>query len=231
MKFLPLFLASLLIPLFMTSCGDGDDDNEPSPSGTISVSTDSFDFNSDGGTASFTFSAPGEWDAAASDSWIKIKKSNTLERDGKVELTVEPNTGRTDRTGSVTLQSGASRTRVTVTQKGKKPAPADPSIKVPEGYELVWNDEFDGVELNRSDWTHEVQGPGWVNNELQTYVNTAYDGKLVTEVSDGTLKINCFKAADGKICSGRIYAHLNSGWKYGIFEASIKLPKGKGTWH
>jgi len=59
MKFLPLFLASLLIPLFMTSCGDGDDDNEPSPSGTISVSTDSFDFNSDGGTASFTFSAPG----------------------------------------------------------------------------------------------------------------------------------------------------------------------------
>ncbi|MDE6393146.1 MAG: family 16 glycosylhydrolase [Muribaculaceae bacterium] len=230
MKFLPLFLASLIIPLFMTSCGDGDDNNEPSPSGSISVSTDSFDFNSDGGTASFTFSAPGEWDAAASDAWIKITKSNTLERDGKVDLTVEPNTARTDRTGYITLLSGASRARVTVTQKGKEPAPADPSIEVPEGYELVWNDEFDGTELNRSDWTHEVQGPGWVNNELQTYVNTAYDGKLVTEVSDGTLKIDCFKAGDGKICSGRIYVHVNSGWKYGIFEASIKLPKGKGTW-
>ena len=30
--------------------------------------------------------------------------------------------------------------------------------------------------------------------------------------------------------SGRVYAHVNEGWQYGYFEASIKLPKGKGTW-
>ena len=30
--------------------------------------------------------------------------------------------------------------------------------------------------------------------------------------------------------SGRVYAKRNTGWKYGYIEASIKLPKGKGTW-
>ena len=216
----------------MISCGGGDDDNGGNsvPAGPITLSAESFDFSSEGGDASVSFTAPGEWDAVASEAWIRLTKSNTLSKEGKVDIKIEPNSARDDRTGMITVLSGSARAQVKITQKGKTPEPVDPTIKVPDGYELVWNDEFTGDELNRSDWTHEVQGPGWVNNELQTYVNTSYDGKLVTEVSDGTLKINCFKASDGKICSGRIYAKVNSGWKYGIFEARIKLPKGKGTW-
>ena len=35
---------------------------------------------------------------------------------------------------------------------------------------------------------------------------------------------------DGEIVSGRIKARPNEGWRYGYFEARIKLPKGKGTW-
>ena len=97
-------------------------------------------------------------------------------------------------------------------------------IEAPEGYSLVWNDEFEGSELG-SDWTFEVAGPGFVNNELQSYVK----GSDVAEVSNGTLKINLFK--DGSdIKSARIYAKRNQGWQYGYFEASIKLPEGKGTW-
>lgn len=97
-------------------------------------------------------------------------------------------------------------------------------IEAPEGYSLVWNDEFEGSELS-SDWTFEVAGPGFVNNELQSYVK----GSDVAEVSNGTLKINLFK--DGSdIKSARIYAKRNQGWQYGYFEASIRLPEGKGTW-
>ena len=101
----------------------------------------------------------------------------------------------------------------------------------PDGYSLVWKDEFDsGTELNPIDWTHEVQNSGWVNNELQNYVNhTTPEGRYVTEIMDGTLRIHCFKE-NGKIYSGRVYAHVKEGWKYGYIEASIKLPKGKGTW-
>lgn len=105
------------------------------------------------------------------------------------------------------------------------------SIEAPKGYSLVWHDEFDkGSVLDASDWTHEVQKDHWVNNELQNYVNhTTPKGNYVTEVLDGTLRINCIKE-DGKVYSGRVYAKVKEGWKYGYIEASIKLPKGKGTW-
>lgn len=103
-------------------------------------------------------------------------------------------------------------------------------IPTPEGYRLVWHDEFEEGERLGSDWTHEVQNSGWVNNELQNYVNGEYNGQRVTELVDGKLNIHCFKAANGKVYSGRVYAQVNTGWLYGYFEARILLPSGKGTW-
>ena len=41
---------------------------------------------------------------------------------------------------------------------------------------------------------------------------------------------HCFKGSDGKIYSGRVYAHESEGWQYGYIEARMMLPKGKGTW-
>ena len=107
----------------------------------------------------------------------------------------------------------------------------DPSGFVPEGYELVWNDEFDnGTTLNSSDWTHEMKGKGWVNNEQQYYVNhETPNGSLVTEVKDDALVIRCLEE-DGKVFSGRVYAKVKRGWTYGYIEGRIKLPKGRGTW-
>ncbi len=227
-------LASCIITLAMalgcTACGG--DEGSTTPPASASVSPETLTFSATGGTASVTVTTSGEWDAVASDSWLSIKKSNTLETKGSVEITASANTGRAGRSAKVTILCGAKRAEVAVTQEGKAPEPLNPGtdIDVPQGYGLMWHDEFDGSQLNSSDWTHEVKGPGWVNNELQTYVNSAYDGTPVTEVGDGTLKINCFKHNNGKVYSGRIYAKVNSGWCYGIFEARIKLPKGKGTW-
>lgn len=52
------------------------------------------------------------------------------------------------------------------------PQSAKDSIGVPDGYRLVWHDEFEqDTVLNAEDWTHEVWGKGFVNNELQEYVN------------------------------------------------------------
>ena len=98
--------------------------------------------------------------------------------------------------------AGAEKVTVTVIQESAE----DLDINTPEGYRLVWHDEFnEGTSLG-NDWTHEVQGAGWVNNELQNYVNGSADGKRVTELVDGKLNINCFKGSDGKIYSGRVYA-------------------------
>lgn len=228
LRYLISLLSLSLICLLGSACSDGNENTTPAT--PISVSTDSFDFGADGGESTLTFSSPGEWDAVPSESWIKLTKSDQLKHEGKIIVKVVANNSRDPRSGEITIVSGAVSAKVVVSQAGMAATPVDPTISVPEGYELIWNDEFDGTSLNGTDWTHEVKGPGWVNNELQNYVNATYGGKPVTEVNEGSLKINCFKASDGKICSGRIYAKVNTGWKYGIFEAAIKLPKGKGTW-
>lgn len=104
-----------------------------------------------------------------------------------------------------------------------------PEIAAPNGYRLVWHDEFDGEAIS-SDWSYEEKDAYWVNNELQNYRKGEIDGKKTVEIKNGLLNINCFKGNDGKVYSGRIYAKRNEGWQYGYIEARIKLPKGKGTW-
>ena len=106
----------------------------------------------------------------------------------------------------------------------------EPEIPTPAGYQLVWQEEFNPTETGLPDlkkWWYETAEPGWVNNELQTYI-AGRKGDIVTaDVSDGTLKIRAIK--DGN----RVYsARVNTveGWTYGYFEARLKLPRGKGTW-
>lgn len=168
--------------------------------------------------------ASGDWTVTSNDTWIKATR--TVDGASAIQITTAPNTAMTMRTGTVDVQSGAEKITVTVTQNSAE----DTDISAPEGYQLVWHDEFNqSVTLGR-DWTHEVKPAGWVNNELQTYVNGQVNGQRVTELIDGRLRINCFKGNDGKIYSARVYAKVNEGWKYGYFEARIKLPEGKGTW-
>ena len=52
---------------------------------------------------------------------------------------------------------------------------------------------------------------------------------IVLGVLVGKLNITCFKAGS-TIYSGRVYADVDKGWKYGYIEARIMLPEGKGTW-
>lgn len=228
LKHIFAYILALLFPLALVSCG-GDSDNGGGTPSMAQASPESLSFDATGGSKTFTVTTGSEWDAVCTDSWVSLSKSGVLTTKGNVEVTAAPNSSRNSRSTIVTVISGTARANVTISQEGKAPEPVDPSIEVPQGYELVWHDEFDGSSLNTSDWRHEVQGPGWVNNELQNYVNGSYDGIPVTQVNDGILSITCFKSGT-RINSGRIYAKETEGWKYGIFEARLKLPKGKGTW-
>lgn len=218
--------------LGLCSCGDDDGGDAPVSADLLEPSVETISMDAAGGSTSFTVKTAGDWGAEVSQSdksWITLAAQGQTSHTGTVNVTVAANTERTSRSGEIILMSGRARSKVTVTQAGKEPEPVNPDIVVPEGYELVWNDEFDGTALDASKWRHEVQRPGWVNNELQNYVNGSYDGIPVTSVADGILTITCFKHA-GSIYSGRIYGSETKGWTYGIFEARIKLPKGKGTW-
>lgn len=174
----------------------------------------------------------GEGSLANGYAWFKVNAEGTDRTTGRITVDVEENTTTVPLEGSVLVTLGDKSVEIPVKQSGRAVTPIEGGeMVIPDGYKLVWNDEFnEGSELDNTDWRHEVQKSGWVNNELQNYVNGASGGKRVTEIADGRLYIHCFKGSDGKVYSGRVYAHESEGWKYGIVEARIKLPKGKGTW-
>lgn len=97
-----------------------------------------------------------------------------------------------------------------------------------EGYNLKWEDQFEGESLNRDDWNVELHDPGWVNNELQSYVDSPeniylQDGSLVLKPVENVRE-------DGSVSytSGRINTQHKHDFKYGLFEARVKVPEGQG---
>ena len=215
-------LLSLTVALM--GCGGGSDDPEPAVP-TITVSQESISAPADGGSYTINVTTTGnQWGAYAEGDFVKATANYSS---NSVAITVAKNPNITERTGSVVIMSGTARKSIAITQAAQEESP----YYAPEGYSLVWHDEFDeGTELNAADWTHEVKNSGWVNNELQNYVNhKTPDGALVTQIKNGALRITALKE-NGKIYSGRVYAKVKQGWQYGYIEASIKLPKGKGTW-
>ncbi|MGI6232548.1 MAG: family 16 glycosylhydrolase [Prevotella sp.] len=219
MKHIMIFSAFLALNLALVSCSDSPDVTYATDSQTIELSTTEISLPKEESTATVVVSASHEFTVYSSADWLTVSPSNSTGKTDTITITAEENTD-TARTADVVVYSGGSRAYLSVTQ-----AEGQQDIESPiDGYSLVWNDEFEGTELS-SDWTYEIQDAGWVNNELQSYVN---DGE-VTTVSDGTLKINLRKDGD-TYKSARIYAKKSTGWTYGYIEASIKLPKGKGTW-
>lgn len=104
---------------------------------------------------------------------------------------------------------------------------------VPEGYILIWQDEFNESGMGESSmpdtnkWYYEKGSHGWGNKELQNYIEGT-DGKdTCALISNGTLKIMA-KKKNNQVISVRM--NTIDSWKYGYFEARLKLPPGKGTW-
>ncbi len=100
-------------------------------------------------------------------------------------------------------------------------------VKVKEGFRLVWEDDFDGDSLNTDDWNYEYHEPGWVNAELQEYVDSPEN----IYVKDGNLVIQAIKTGEGEnasYTSGRINTQNKHDYEYGRFEVRAKVPDGKG---
>lgn len=173
--------------------------------------------------SSLTVTANADWSLTSGAEWLSASPSSGSKGETKVEIKAKANDTSATRETALTLVCGDDKTEIKVTQLSDV-------IETPEGYTLVWSDEFNEGSEPGSDWVRENQKAGWVNHELQTYISGKFDGKPTLEVKDGFLNINCFKGSDGKVYSGRMNAKPGSGWLYGYFEARIMLPKGKGTW-
>lgn len=220
-----------MLAMGTTSCGGSDDDGKGVDTKvTVTAQPTSYAAKADGGSFELTVNASRDWSVFATNSepWITVKPSSGMAGSATVTVSVAANSTYEPREGQVTVLCGMERAYVSISQEASE-RPVETYPCPIEGYRLVWQDEFDGNDLS-TDWTYEVQKDHWVNNELQNYVaGESPEGNEVVTVKDGILSINCFKEGS-KIYSGRIYAKKSKGWKYCYAEASICLPKGKGTW-
>lgn len=108
----------------------------------------------------------------------------------------------------------------------------DQKIPAPEGWQLVWNDEFDGATINPEKWSHEVNAQGGGNNELQYYTSRSEN----SYIENGSLVIQALKehytGPEGtrEYTSARLRTYRKGDWKYGRFDIKAKLPYSKGIW-
>jgi beta-glucanase (GH16 family) len=107
---------------------------------------------------------------------------------------------------------------------GAAPMPIEP----PEGFELVWSDEFDGDSIDRTNWTFDIGGWGWGNGEAQYYTSRPENAR----VENGMLVIEGRQERfeDSYYTSARLKTQGLREFRYGRIEARMKVPRGAGTW-
>lgn len=116
--------------------------------------------------------------------------------------------------------------------------------KAKSGWILVWNDEFEGEQIDRSKWEYDIGNgffdykshtwiEGWGNEELQYYTREPEN----VSVKDSLLTIRAVKEPlhGCGYTSARLKTRAKDGTAlfaktYGRFEFRAKVPWGKGLW-
>lgn len=97
-----------------------------------------------------------------------------------------------------------------------------------QGYERVWEDEFDGSEIDTDVWGYDIGGHGWGNEELEYYT----DRSTNSYQTQGYLFIEAKEEKFGErdYTSARMLSKDKYEVQYGRIDIRARLPKGKGIW-
>ncbi|MEO5640903.1 MAG: glycoside hydrolase family 16 protein [Sphingomicrobium sp.] len=115
----------------------------------------------------------------------------------------------------------------------------------PEGWRLVWSDDFDGQQIDRGKWDFDVDCAGGGNAERQCYTARSANAS----VGDGLLTITARRetfrgpaamhgdttaalgaTATKPFTSARLVTRGKASWRYGRVEVRARLPLGQGSW-
>lgn len=96
------------------------------------------------------------------------------------------------------------------------------------GYNLVWEEEFDGSSLDLSVWNYETGASGWGNNESQYYRS----GNKNAELDQGYLRITAKEETHlgAPYTSARLTTQGKESFQYGRIDIRAKVPHGQGVW-
>lgn len=193
------------------------------PASNVKLDATSFTVGAQGGNMALTVTANTSWTITGSDGWCSASPASGAAGTTVVVLAASANSGSDTRKTTLKLAYDGGEQDITVTQLSDV-------VNTPDGYTLVWSDEFNDASLSMPDesqWWYEVWNPGHVNNELQRYVAGKQGNHVTAEQKDGLLRIHAIKVGN-EVISARI--NTRQSWQYGYFEARMRLPKGKGTW-
>lgn len=148
--------------------------------------------------------------------------------------------------GSVTTAISETTTSGTsTTASGMSSEDPSSASLVSEQWQLIWQDEFDGLSIDRNKWGFEINCYGGGNDEQQCYT----DREENAYIEQGVLKIvakredysgpaaqdddpayNPNNTRTLPYTSARLRTKQKGDWTYGRFEIRAKLPHGQGTW-
>ncbi|NMH65728.1 glycoside hydrolase family 16 protein [Shewanella salipaludis] len=119
-----------------------------------------------------------------------------------------------------------------------------PSAAAAGGWHLVWQDEFDTLDMSK--WSFEVNCYGGGNSEQQCYTDRVDNAFVEQGMLNIVAKREDFQgpakqesdpgydpadtSASMPYTSARLRSMNKGDWKYGRFEIRAKLPRGQGSW-
>jgi beta-glucanase (GH16 family) len=108
------------------------------------------------------------------------------------------------------------------------PIPNSNSETSTDKWDLTWSDEFNDTEINLSNWTYDIDGHGWGNNELEYYTNRPENARI----ENGNLVIEARKEPynGSAYTSARLKSEGLQNFLYGKIDARIKLTESQGLW-
>jgi beta-glucanase (GH16 family) len=120
--------------------------------------------------------------------------------------------------------------------KNKNENPEDP-IDIPEGYALIWSDEFNEHSINLTKWNYETGDgtnyglpAGWGNNEKQIYTNSADNSAVMSDAGSSVLAITAKEDGSGGYTSARLTTKGLFSARFGRIDVRAKMPEGQGLW-
>ncbi|GHU79610.1 beta-glucanase [Bacteroidia bacterium] len=232
-----MFHTFLLLLLLFAGCGNNDPSGGETPVSPpeiqLLLNPTELSFNGQGSGQAVTLTVNREWKVVSDQAWCSCSPAFGAAGSLALQVNVIPNTSKTARTATLTFSASNITKTCVVKQEGGEETGT--SNSVPEGYSLVWQDEFNDAQQgngkaalpNTTEWWYETGAGGWGNHELQNYIPGVSGNDTCAQIFDGTLKITA-KKAGSQVLSVRMNTKQN--WTYGYFEARLKLPQGKGTW-
>ena len=229
MKYMTYILC-LVLAIFC-GCDPEEPEEQPPPEVEVylSVNPSELSFKASGNVQNIAVTSNTGWSVSTDAEWCVITPKSGSFGNTNVSVSATANYTDASRSAELIFTAGSTNKKCVITQEFT----VLPNY-VPQGYSLVWQDEFDDPRSggkaaipSTSRWWFETGSSGWGNNEIQNYIPGFSGRDTCAQIYGGSLKIIAKKVGN-QILSIRM--NTIESWTYGYFEARLKLPSGKGTW-